>query len=86
MTHKVNWQKVFDIESEIELIGMGGETCEWIFKVTRREDNAFFEPEVDDITAYVEDGRIVDFDYEIHFPTEEEQELMEKILMEKNII
>ena len=80
------WQKCFDMESEIEYLGSVGEVGEYYFKITRRESEAFWDPEDETIFAIVEDGRVVDYEgYSTH-PTKEEEELIERILIEKNIL
>ncbi len=85
MKHTISWQKCYDFDSEIEYLGEEN-PGEHYFSIKRRESEGFWDAEEDECFVFVEDHKIVDFDgYDTH-PSDEELEVMEKILMEKNII
>jgi hypothetical protein len=85
MKHTISWQKCYDFDSEIEYLGEEN-PGEHYFKITRRETESFFDPEDDECFVLVEDRKVVDFEGYSSHPSDEELEVMEKILMEKNII
>lgn len=85
MKQILHWQKVYDMESEIEYLGEEN-PGEHYFSIKRRESEGFWDAEEDECFVLVEDRKIVDFDgYSTH-PSDEELEVMEKVLKEKNII
>ena len=82
---KVSWQKCYDMESEITYLGEEN-PGEHFFSIKRRESEGFWDVEEDECFAVVENGTVVDYDGYDSYPSDEEKELMERILMEKNII
>lgn len=85
MKQILHWQKCYDMESEIEYLGEEN-PGEHYFSIKRRESEGFWDAEEDECFVLVEDRKIVDFDgYSTH-PSDEELKVMEKVLMEKNII
>ena len=85
MKYKATWQKCYDIESEIEYLGEEN-PGEYYFKITRRETEGFWDVEEDECYYLVKDRMLVGIEGYDAIPSDEEQEMMEKILMEKNII
>ena len=85
MKHKITWQKCYDMESEITYLGEEN-PGEHYFSIKRRESEGFWDVEVDECYAFIENGKIVDYDGYDSYPSDEETELMERMLMEKNII
>lgn len=83
--HKINWQKSYDIQSEIEYLDEEN-PGEHYFSIVRRDDENLFDPEDDECCALVQDDKLVGYEGYSSFPSEEEQKVMERILMEKNII
>ena len=82
------WQKCYDMESEIEYLGEEN-PGEHYFSIKRRESDGFWDVEEDECIALVgnnESGFDIEFDGYDTYPSEEEQEVIERILMEKNII
>jgi hypothetical protein len=85
MKHKTTWQKCYDIESEIEYLGEEN-PGEHYFSIVRREDENLFDPEEDECYVLVEDSKIVGYEGYSSHPSREEEYVMERVLMEKNII
>jgi len=85
MKHKISWQKCYYMESEIEYLGEEN-PGEHYFSIKRREYEGFWDVEEDECYAFVENGKIVDYDGYDSYPSEAEAEAMEGILKEKNII
>ena len=85
MKHKISWQKCYDMESEITYLGEEN-PGEHYFKIVRRESENFFDPEDDECCYLVKNRMVQGIEGYDALPSEEEQEMMEKILMENNII
>ena len=85
MKQILHWQKVYDMESEIEYLGEEN-PGEHYFSIKRRESEGFWDAEEDECFVLVEDHKIVDFGGYSSHPSDEELEVMEKVLKEKNII
>ena len=85
MKHTISWQKCYDFDSEIEYLGEEN-PGEHYFKITRRETESFFDPEDDECFVLVRDRMVDGYEGYSTYPSDEEQEAIEKILMEKNII
>ena len=83
--HKISWQKWYDFESEIEYLGEEN-PGEHYFSINRRELEGFWDVEEDECYYIIENRNVIGMEGYDTIPSEEEQEVMEKILMEKNII
>ena len=83
--HKIEWQKTYDIQSEIQYLEEEN-PGEHFFSINRVDGDGFWFVEEDECYALVQNGKLVGYEgYSTH-PSEEEQKVIEKILMEKNII
>ena len=85
MKGTATWQKCYDIESEIEYLGEEN-PGEHYFSIKRRESEGFWDVEEDECYVLVVDHAVDGYDGYSSYPSEEEAKVMEKILMEKNII
>lgn len=85
MKATANWQKCYDMESEIEYLGEEN-PGEHYFGIKRRESEGFWDVEEDECYALVEDGIIVDFEGYSTYPSEEEESVMKGILKQLNKI
>ena len=86
--YKVHYQKCYDFVSDIEYLGEEN-PGEHYFKITRREDENFWDPFDDECYALVtknEMGVDIDFEGYSEYPCDEERQAMWTILKEKNII
>ena len=87
-TYKVHFQKCYDFTSDIEYLGEENPD-EHYFKITRREDENFWDPFEDECYALItknETGVDVDFEGYSEYPNDEERQAMWTLLKEKNII
>jgi hypothetical protein len=82
---KVSWQKCYDMESEITYLGEES-PGEHYFSINRREYEGFWDVEEDECYYLIENRNVIGMEGYDAIPSDEEQEMMEKILMEKNII
>lgn len=85
MKHVATWQKSFDMMSEIEYLGEEN-PGEHYFKISRREMEGFWDVEEDECCYLVENRNVIGMVGYDTLPSQEEEAVMEKILMEKNII
>lgn len=85
MKATANWQKCYDMESEIQYLGEEN-PGEHYFGIKRRESEGFWDVEEDECYALVEDGIIVDFEGYSTYPSEEEESVMKGILKQLNKI
>lgn len=85
ITFKTTWQKVYDMESEITYLGEEN-PGEHYFSINRRETEGFWDTEDDECYVLVEDNKIVDYEGYSTYPSDEEKESMERMLMHFNII
>ena len=85
MKATANWQKCYDMESEITYHGEEN-PGEHYFSINRRETEGFWDVEEDECYYIIENRNVIGMEGYDAIPSEEEQEVMEKILMEKNII
>ena len=82
---RVHYQKCYDFTSEVEYLGEEN-PGEHYFKITRREDENFWDPADDECIVLVENGKVDGYEGYSEHPCDEEQQAMWTILKEKNII
>ena len=85
ITFKTNWQKCYDMESEITYLGES-KPVEHYFSMNRRVAEGVWDVEEDECYALVEDNKLIDYEGYSSYPSDEEKEAMEKILMHFNKI
>ena len=85
MKHTISWQKCYDMESEITYIGEEN-PGEHYFSIIRRESEGFWDTEEDECYYIIENRNVIGMEGYDTIPSDEEEEVMEKILMEKNLI
>ena len=85
MKHKIEWQKCYDIQSEIQYLEEEN-PGEHFFRIDRVDSDGLWFVEEDECYALVQDGKLVGYEGYSNHPSPEEQKVIEKILMEKNII
>ena len=88
MKATVEYQRTYDFTSVIEYLEEVN-PGEYMFKITRRETESFWDPEEDECIALVgknESGFDVDFEGYSTYPNEEEGAAIYNILKQMNII
>jgi len=85
MKVNVSWQKCYDMESEITYLGEEN-PGEHYFSIKRRESEGFWDVEEDECYVLVADRMVDGYEGYSSYPSDEECEVMEKILMEENIL
>jgi hypothetical protein len=73
------------MESEITYIGEEN-PGEHYFSIIRRESEGFWDTEEDECYYIIENRNVIGMEGYDTIPSDEEEEVMEKILMEKNLI
>ena len=84
-TMDIHYQKSYDFTSTIDFISEES-PGKYLFKILRREQEYFWDPEEDECCVIVEDGKVVEYDDYASEPSEEEKQAMCSMLKEMKLI